>query len=745
MRAGKWFVMVTAVVALAAVTTGSAVLMGGTGRAGAGARASAARPSSVIPSDWTTFDQNPMRTGVDPSRNSFSPATPAWQSPQLDGHLYGQPLVYAGRVYAATENNTVYALAANSGAVLWSSHIAPPVQASALPCGDILPTVGITGTPVIDPARSEIFVVTDEPASPVAAHHLIGLNLYTGSVDLDEVLGPPGINAATQLQRVSLALDGGNVIIGMGGNSGDCGIYHGLVISAPENGASPSYFVNVTQPNDARGAVWMGGAAPVIDAQGNIWVATGTSNAYASTDPYDGSNSVIELSPSLKILQFFAQKNWWALNGPDFDLGSTAPVLLPNGTVFIAGKQWTAFVLNRSHLGGFGGDLQATPDFCGNDPDGGTADLNGLLFVPCSDGLRAVRPTASSPPKAIWKTSSGVNDSAIIAGGLVWSIANGIDGNIGDLDALNPATGAVEQKFDLCCSASHFPSPSAADGLILVPSSNHIHALMGPAGLPGPPSPPPASAYDLVASDGGLFAFGGAGFFGSTGSLVLNQPVVGMATTPDGKGYWLVASDGGIFAFGDAGFYGSTGAIPLNRPIVGMAATPDGKGYWLVASDGGIFAFGDAGFYGSTGAIPLNRPIVGMAATPDGKGYWLVASDGGIFSFGDAGFYGSMGSIHLNKPIVGMAATPNGQGYWLVASDGGIFNVGDAGFYGSTGALVLNKPIVGMADTSDGGGYWLVASDGGVFSFGDAVFHGSTGSIALNRPIVGMATTSLAP
>ena len=108
-----------------------------------------------------------------------------------------------------------------------------------------------------------------------------------------------------------------------------------------------------------------------------------------------------------------------------------------------------------------------------------------------------------------------------------------------------------------------------------------------------------------------------------------------------GKGYWLVASDGGIFAFGDAGFYGSLGAIRLNQPIVGMAATPSGHGYWLVASDGGIFAFGDAAFHGSLGAIALNRPIVGMAATPSGNGYWLVAADGGIFAFGDAGFFGS--------------------------------------------------------------------------------------------------------
>jgi hypothetical protein len=79
----------------------------------------------------------------------------------------------------------------------------------------------------------------------------------------------------------------------------------------------------------------------------------------------------------------------------------------------------------------------------------------------------------------------------------------------------------------------------------------------------------------------------------------LNRPIVGMAATPDGRGYWNVATDGGIFSFGDAAFYGSTGSLVLNKPVVGMAATPDGRGYWLVASDGGIFTFGDAAFFGS--------------------------------------------------------------------------------------------------------------------------------------------------
>ncbi|HEY5385706.1 MAG TPA: protease pro-enzyme activation domain-containing protein, partial [Acidimicrobiales bacterium] len=244
--------------------------------------------------------------------------------------------------------------------------------------------------------------------------------------------------------------------------------------------------------------------------------------------------------------------------------------------------------------------------------------------------------------------------------------------------------------------------------------------------------------YRFVASDGGIFTYGDAGFYGSAGGSPLNAPVVGMADTPSSNGYWLVATDGGIFTYGDARFFGSMGGQHLNKPIVGMAATPDGGGYWLVASDGGIFSYGDAQFYGSTGGMSLNKPIVGMASTSDGNGYWLVASDGGIFAYGDAQFFGSTGSIHLNSPVVDMAAGPGGNGYWLVAADGGIFNYGSANFYGSAGSLRLNKPVVGMAATPNGQGYWLVASDGGIFTYGNTLFYGSTGGMQLNKPIVGL-------
>ena len=260
-----------------------------------------------------------------------------------------------------------------------------------------------------------------------------------------------------------------------------------------------------------------------------------------------------------------------------------------------------------------------------------------------------------------------------------------------------------------------------------------------PGGLSAEAASAPTKGYWFVAADGGIFSYGDAGFLGSTGSLRLNQPIVGMAPTPTGRGYWFVAADGGIFSFGDGYFYGSTGALKLNRPIVGMAPTPSGRGYWFVASDGGIFSFGDAAFFGSTGAIRLAKPIVGMAATPTGKGYWFVASDGGVFNYGDAAFHGSGAGSSLRSPVVGIAATPSGKGYYLAAADGTVIAFGDAVFRGSMGGKALKSPIVGFTPTATGAGYWLVAADGGIFSFGDASFYGSTGALKLNRAIVGMA------
>jgi hypothetical protein len=262
------------------------------------------------------------------------------------------------------------------------------------------------------------------------------------------------------------------------------------------------------------------------------------------------------------------------------------------------------------------------------------------------------------------------------------------------------------------------------------------------AGLAGTGPPATAAAlgpthgYWEVASDGGIFSFGDAPFYGSLGGQALASPVVGIAPTPDRGGYWEVEADGNVFPFGDA--------EPSLQAVEGaVAMTAFSKDSYIQAGSDGTVVFQGGTFATETSGRDFahNQPIVGMAADPPTQrlGYWLVGSDGGVFAFGSANFDGSMGGRSLNAPIVGMASTPDGGGYWLVASDGGIFTFGDANFYGSMGGQPLNKPIVGIASTPDGAGYWLVASDGGIFSYGDANFSGSMGGKALNAPITGMA------
>ena len=192
---------------------------------------------------------------------------------------------------------------------------------------------------------------------------------------------------------------------------------------------------------------------------------------------------------------------------------------------------------------------------------------------------------------------------------------------------------------------------------------------------PGSPLIVASAGYNplSVTSSGAVYESNGV--IGSTGielpgmnGVPLAAPIVGIALYP--HGYWLVASDGGVFAFGFANFYGSMGGHRLNSPVVGMASTPDGKGYWEVAADGGVFAFGDADFYGSMGGHPLNSPIVGVTVT-SAHGYVLAAADGGVFAFGDAPFFGSMAGQALDAPIAAVGAA--GSGYYLAGADGGIF------------------------------------------------------------------------
>ena len=428
---------------------------------------------------WTVYHGDPAGTGVSAGPGPVNTTAPAWTSPSLDGQLYGEPLVDAGRVYVATENDTVYALDAGTGRVVWSRHIATPVPASSLPCGDIQPSVGITGTPVIDPARNEIFVVADELARGAPSHMLVGLDAGTGKVELTEDVDPPGADPAAILQRTGLNLDTGRVVFSYGGNYGDCSTYHGWVVSVPESGGTSLRFAVDSGPGERQGAIWMGGAAPVVDAAGNIWVSAGNGSVTSSRQTYDDSDSVLELSPSLHLLQYFAPSSWASDNASDLDF-STAPVLLTDGQVAISGKSQIAYLLDGARLGGIGGQQALLHLGCGNDVDGGSAQVGTTIFVPCLNGPIAVQ-VGSSPPslRKMWSASVG-GGPPVVAAGLVWTI-----GQNGVLYGLAEATGRVSQQATVGTPANHFPTPGIGDGLLLAPATNQVVAFTdGPTTTP---------------------------------------------------------------------------------------------------------------------------------------------------------------------------------------------------------------------------------------------------------------------
>ncbi len=325
----------------------------------------------------------------------LDPPRLAWRSPTLDGNLFGEPLVYGNVVFVATENDTVYALSASNGTVIWSKHVGTAVNAYQLPCGDVDPVVGVTGTPVIDADRGEIFVVADEQtADGGASHHLVGLDIQTGSVELDQIVDPPGSTPLTELQRTGLALDEGRVVFGFGGNDGDCGYYHGYVASVLETGGSVRYF-EVDQANgDYQGAVWMGGGSPVVDAKGNVWASAGNGSVRSSGDPYDDSDSVLELTPDMSLEQYFAPDSWASDNASDLDLGSTSPALLSDGLLLEVGKSGIGYLLRDASLGGIGGEV-ASAQVCPGVADGGDVVSGTVVYVPCASGVTAVAVSAS--------------------------------------------------------------------------------------------------------------------------------------------------------------------------------------------------------------------------------------------------------------------------------------------------------------------------------------------------------------
>ncbi|GAA0664832.1 hypothetical protein GCM10010193_15270 [Kitasatospora atroaurantiaca] len=398
--------------------------------------------------DWPTYHRDAARTGTVPGRPPVRGLTKAW-SAALDGAVYGQPLVVGARVLAATENNTVYALDAGSGSVLWSRHLGSPARRAELPCGNIDP-LGITGTPVYDPTTGLVFAVAELAGG---SHVLAGLDAATGEVVVRRGLDPPKGEAVAHQQRAALTLLNGRVVVAYGGLFGDCGRYVGSVLSAPVTGAGPvrSYAV----PTTREGGIWAPGG-PVVDGS-RLLVSVGNGEATGGT--FDGSDSVLALSEELQRTDFFAPSTWAEDNAADLDLGSLSPVRV-GAFVLAVGKRGTGYVLDPEHLGGIGGE-RSQAKLC--PAYGGAAVSGSTVYLPCQDELLEVTVTGDGTLHTGWRMPLNGSGSPVVGGGAVWVV----DYGRGQLYALNPSDGRVLQQTSTG-PLPHFVSPVLTGGLVLL-------------------------------------------------------------------------------------------------------------------------------------------------------------------------------------------------------------------------------------------------------------------------------------
>jgi outer membrane protein assembly factor BamB len=443
---------------------------------------------------WTTYHRDPGRSGDDPETLGPSAPSFAWQSPDLGAPIWGQPLVLGARVYVATVGDMVYSLEASTGKVAWQKSLGTPVPASALPCGDISPTVGIVGTPVIDPSTNVLYAVADTwNAGKEEAHHLLeALSLANGEEVLSVPVDPPGADPKALLQRTALNLDNGRIVFGFGGNDGDCGEYRGAVVSAPASGGQARFWqVPIAAPASTGGAVW-GPSGPAVDGSGEIYASTGNPNPDGGpAETFDYSDGLVELDPAHDFvadpaheaatpLGFFEPPSWAKDSNEDADLGSAGPELLPGGVLFQAGKNGTGYLVDEATMQA-GAPAVYSGEVCASAGSfGGDAYAQGVIYLACTNGVQALsydQATRTFTP--LWQGPADAFGPPIVSAGLVWSLATGgFHGGGTKLYGLDPASGEPRYTETLPRPiADHFASPSAAGGRLFVATGTSVSAF----------------------------------------------------------------------------------------------------------------------------------------------------------------------------------------------------------------------------------------------------------------------------
>ena len=411
--------------------------------------------------DWTTYHGNNARTGLVTNTPDPTALANLWKQP-LDGAVYAEPLVVNGQVIAVTEHDTIYALNASTGQIIWQTNVGSPVPLSNLPCGDIDP-LGITSTPVYDPQTGLIFAVA-EVQGP--AHILVGLDAKTGQVKVRRQVDPSGIDPQAYQQRSALALSGGQVYISFGGLYGDCGNYRGMVVASRTDGTGA--LLSYQLPTPREGGIWEP-AGPTVDAQCNLYVSVG--NGAVTQGTWDHTDSVLKLSPTLQLEDAFAPQSWQQDNASDLDLSSLGPVFLPNGLLFIQGKSDQGYLLHENQLGGVGGQIQQI-SVCSAGAYGGAAENGSVAFIPCANGLREISVGSTTSVVPGWQAASQVTGSPVIGGNTVYSL----DPNGGMLYALNATTGAVRATVSVS-QTSRFATPTLFQNTVFVGTLTGIVAV----------------------------------------------------------------------------------------------------------------------------------------------------------------------------------------------------------------------------------------------------------------------------
>lgn len=350
----------------------------------------------------------------------------------VDGFLYGQPLYLGGVnipgkgvhnvVFVATEHDSVYAFDADSNAganaaPLWKVSFlganVTTVPASDVSCGQISPEIGITSTPVIDPATGTIYVVAMTKESGSYFHRLHALDMTTGA----EKPGSPVTVQATYpgngeggntlvfapknyKQRPGLLLLNGVVYTAWSSHC-DLGLYHGWLIGYDSQTLRQVSVYNNT-PNGNEASFWAGGAAPAVDQNGSIFLVAGNGSFDAPSGGPNLGEAYSKLLPAANgfvVQDYFAPFNASSLNTRDLDVGSSGVALLGDEAgsaehphlLVGAGKEGRIYLLDRDNMGKWqsGSDsqiVQSIPNGIGG-LFGNPAYFNKTIYL-CGSGDR---------------------------------------------------------------------------------------------------------------------------------------------------------------------------------------------------------------------------------------------------------------------------------------------------------------------------------------------------------------------